>query len=90
MSPSGGYDAAAPAPFQTHIGDHRMCPGRYFAQDSLFIHIASLLHVFNVGPPLGEGGKPIKIKFEQSDGFLSYVALTEFIRECPADVLTPL
>ena len=75
----GGYDATAS--FQTYMDDHRMCPGRYFAHDSLFIHIASILHVFNIGPPLDEGGKPIKIKFEQSDGFLSCVASTTFVRD---------
>nr|VWO96823.1 N/A [Ganoderma boninense] len=50
----------------------RICPGRYFADTSLFINIASVLHVFDIGPPLDENGDPIRVKMEMSDGFLSY------------------
>ena len=51
----------------------RICPGRYFAQDTLFITVASLLHVFDIGPPLDEHGLPIKIVPQMSDGLLSHV-----------------
>ena len=30
---------------------HRICPGRHFGLDSLFIHLASMLHVFDILPP---------------------------------------
>ncbi|KAI0670966.1 CyP450 monooxygenase [Trametes maxima] len=50
----------------------RVCAGRYFARNSLFITIASVLHVFTVGLPLDEDGRPIQIKYEQSHGLLSY------------------
>ncbi|KAI0763626.1 cytochrome P450 [Trametes elegans] len=50
----------------------RKCPGRYFANDSLFITISSILHVFNITLPLDEHGDPIKVKYRQSHGFLSY------------------
>lgn len=53
--------------------NRRICPGRYFAQDGLFINLASILHVFDITPPLDEHGNPIKVGYRMSDGLLSYV-----------------
>ncbi|KAH9889914.1 cytochrome P450 [Cubamyces lactineus] len=50
----------------------RICPGRHFADAMLFIIAASVLHVFDIGPPRDNDGNPIKIRMEQSHGFLSY------------------
>ncbi|KAI0697620.1 cytochrome P450 [Cerioporus squamosus] len=36
----------------------RICPGRYFAQTGLFITVASILHVFDITPPLDGQGRP--------------------------------
>ncbi|KAI0697654.1 cytochrome P450 [Cerioporus squamosus] len=52
----------------------RICPGRHFAEDILFINIASVLHVFDIGPPLDGSGKPIAIVPDTTDGLLSYPA----------------
>ncbi|OJT02061.1 O-methylsterigmatocystin oxidoreductase [Trametes pubescens] len=49
----------------------RVCPGRYFADDLLYITAASVLHVFRFDPPLDEQGLPIKIELQQSHGLLS-------------------
>ncbi|KAI0675578.1 CyP450 monooxygenase [Trametes maxima] len=49
-----------------------ICPGRHFARASLFITVASVLHAFNIGLPLDSEGRPIRIKYEQSHGVLSY------------------
>ncbi|KAH9889918.1 cytochrome P450 [Cubamyces lactineus] len=51
---------------------HPICPGRYFADSTLFITVACALHVFNIGPPLDETGCPIKVELQPSHGFLSY------------------
>ena len=51
-----------------------MCPGRYFALDELFINVASVLHVFDIGPPLDEMGRSIRIVPSQTDGFLTFVS----------------
>ena len=51
----------------------RICPGRYFAEDTLFLSVACLLHVFDITPPLGEDGRPIKIEHVQSDTLISCV-----------------
>ncbi|KAI0675574.1 cytochrome P450, partial [Trametes maxima] len=49
----------------------RICPGRHFGHASLFIAVASVLHVFDIGLPLASEGRPIQIKYEQTHGFLS-------------------
>ena len=40
---------------------HRICPGRHFSNDALFMTVASLLHVFNIEAPLGEDGRPVPV-----------------------------
>ncbi|KAI0763593.1 cytochrome P450 [Trametes elegans] len=49
-----------------------ICPGRHLAEAALFLAVACVLHVFEVGPPLDENGKPVMIQPEQGHGFLSY------------------
>ena len=52
--------------------NRRICPGRYFAEASLFILAASLLHVFQIRPPVDERGVPKKLEHkEASHGALS-------------------
>ncbi|PIL24714.1 cytochrome P450 [Ganoderma sinense ZZ0214-1] len=50
----------------------RVCPGRYFALNGLFINIASALHVFDITPPVDENGKVIKVDPQVSSGLLCY------------------
>ena len=51
----------------------RICPGRYFAEDALFINISNALHVFDISPPLDERGAHIAVVPDVTDGLLSYV-----------------
>jgi len=37
----------------------RICPGRFMAENSLFLHIAATLHCFNITPTIGADGKPV-------------------------------
>ena len=37
----------------------RICPGLHFSSEALFIFIASVLHVFDILPPLGDDGRPV-------------------------------
>ncbi|KAI1782834.1 cytochrome P450 [Ganoderma leucocontextum] len=69
----GKLDPSArhPAAFAFGYG-RRICPGRYFAEATLFISIACVLHAFDIGPPLGENGRPIKIEHVQTDTLVSY------------------
>ena len=72
LTPDGQLNDTADAMAAFGFG-RRICPGRYFAHAGLFVNLASVLHVFNITPPLDENGKAIKIEPEMSDGFLSYV-----------------
>ncbi len=53
------------------IASTRVCPGRYFADDLLYITAACALHVFRFEPPLDEQGRPIKIELQESHGLIS-------------------
>ncbi|KAH9926320.1 cytochrome P450 98A3 [Epithele typhae] len=39
----------------------RICPGQHFAEASLFIYAASILHVFSILPPVDDKGVPIQL-----------------------------
>ena len=41
---------------------HSICPGRHFAMDALFLSIASILHVFDIQPPIGPDGHPQRVE----------------------------
>ncbi|KAI0659807.1 cytochrome P450 [Cubamyces menziesii] len=51
----------------------RICPGRHFAEDALFINIASVLHVFDILPAVDECGKPIPVEYTATSGLISSV-----------------
>ncbi|PAV18972.1 cytochrome P450 [Pyrrhoderma noxium] len=48
----------------------RVCPGRELADHTLFLTIASSLSVFDVLPPTGPDGKPIKQNFRYQTGLV--------------------
>ncbi|KAI0355429.1 CyP450 monooxygenase [Trametes cingulata] len=51
----------------------RICPGRHFADASLFIIVASVLHALKIEPPLDESGKPVHVEPKVTrDRILSY------------------
>ena len=49
------------------ILNRRICPGSHFAQASLFILTASLLHVFSITPPDDTNGDPMKLEYNVPD-----------------------
>ncbi|KAI0754760.1 cytochrome P450 [Daedaleopsis nitida] len=51
----------------------RICPGRYFAEATLFIYIASVLLTFDIKPPVDENGQPIRIDVNVSSGLVSRI-----------------
>lgn len=57
----------------------RICPGRHFAEMGLFLTIASVLHVFDISPPLDKDGRPVQLQPKMSYGGLSYVSLSLFV-----------
>ncbi|KAI0357528.1 cytochrome P450 [Trametes cingulata] len=64
-------DVPDPASLAFGFG-RRICPGRHFAENALFIMVAALLHVFEIGPPLDDDGHPVQIPYEGCHGFVSY------------------
>nr|BED43019.1 cytochrome P450 monooxygenase [Trametes versicolor] len=67
-----GSDVRDSETYQFGFG-RRICPGRHFANDALFITVASVLHAFNIEPPLGPDGEPVQIAPNINlDSFLSY------------------
>ncbi|EGR50169.1 uncharacterized protein TRIREDRAFT_3121 [Trichoderma reesei QM6a] len=54
----------------------RICPGRYLADDNLFITIARILAVFNITKAVDEHGNPIEPRVGYTPGVVSH--LTQF------------
>ncbi|KAF8874943.1 cytochrome P450 [Infundibulicybe gibba] len=50
----------------------RICPGRHFADNSLYSLVSSVLSVFTISPAKDEHGNAIPIRLEVTSGFLSY------------------
>ena len=74
LSCSGGHKTTTVRGQGTHMVDHRICPGRHYAEAALFINVASILHTFDITPPLDAGGRPIALDHRMTPGFISYVA----------------
>ncbi|RDX45826.1 cytochrome P450 [Lentinus brumalis] len=69
----GKLDTTVRDPFHFTFGfGRRICPGRYFAESSMFINISAVLHVFDIGPPVDEASVPIKVVPELTDGLIAY------------------
>jgi len=49
----------------------RICPGRFFSENFLFILICHLLTVYDIRPGLGDDGEELEIKPEMMDGLVS-------------------
>ncbi|KAI0712466.1 cytochrome P450 98A3 [Earliella scabrosa] len=70
----GKLDKDARDPAATAFGfGRRICPGRYFATNTMFMFIASFLSVFNISPALDEHGQPITVQPQQTTGIISYL-----------------
>ncbi|KAF5329779.1 hypothetical protein D9619_009098 [Psilocybe cf. subviscida] len=50
----------------------RICPGRFFSDNSLFSIISCTLHVFNINRAIDEDGQQIPLSTEMTSGLLSY------------------
>jgi len=49
----------------------RICPGRFFAQNSLFTFISHILAVYDIRPGFSNDGKELEIKPRMTNGLLS-------------------
>ncbi|CDO70506.1 hypothetical protein BN946_scf184569.g49 [Trametes cinnabarina] len=51
----------------------RICPGRHFADASMFIIVSSVLHAFDIAPSIDARGQPVKLEAKvTADLLLSY------------------
>lgn len=49
----------------------RICPGRHFAVNSLFISVTSVLHIYDISPPIDDEGQRIVPKVRMRSGLVS-------------------
>ncbi|OCH88065.1 CyP450 monooxygenase [Obba rivulosa] len=49
----------------------RICPGRFFADATLYINMACILHVFDIKPSLDEWGHPVLPEMKTASGFFA-------------------
>ncbi|EMD36558.1 hypothetical protein CERSUDRAFT_138257 [Gelatoporia subvermispora B] len=49
----------------------RICPGRFFADSTIYINMACILHVFNITPALDEHGQPQLPEVKTRTGFFA-------------------
>ncbi|PIL29261.1 cytochrome P450 [Ganoderma sinense ZZ0214-1] len=49
----------------------RACPGRHFGDASVWLAVASILHVFDIRPPLDDNGEPVALTAKFTEGLLS-------------------
>ncbi|KAI0699911.1 CyP450 monooxygenase [Cerioporus squamosus] len=69
----GKLDAEVRDPTDFVFGyGRRVCPGKYFAETALFINMATILHVFDITPPIDEHGNAIAIEPTLAGSFLLY------------------
>ncbi|TBU61960.1 hypothetical protein BD310DRAFT_812052, partial [Dichomitus squalens] len=48
-----------------------ICPGRHFAERTLFLNIARVLHTFNITPALDDRGQPVVIEPRMKNALVS-------------------
>ncbi|OJT03486.1 O-methylsterigmatocystin oxidoreductase [Trametes pubescens] len=63
-------DIVDPAEFAFGYG-RRVCPGRHFAEASLFLIVSSVLHTLAVSAPLDESGTPMRLEGKMTAGVIS-------------------
>ncbi|KAI0693296.1 cytochrome P450 [Cerioporus squamosus] len=60
-----------PARFAFGSG-RRKCPGRFFADASIFINVAMILHVFNISPAFDTHGRVTPLELKMTNRIISY------------------
>ncbi|KAM5546126.1 hypothetical protein V8D89_000252 [Ganoderma adspersum] len=71
LNSAGTVDVHGREPADVAFGfGRRVCPGRHFADSTLFILFASLLSAFEIAPPMGEDGTPLEVIWEATDDLI--------------------
>lgn len=65
--------------YQPHVRKYlRICPGRYFAMDTLWLSMASILSVYTIGKPVDESGGKVDIALKYKAGLNRFIARFAF------------
>ncbi|GJE84148.1 cytochrome P450 [Phanerochaete sordida] len=73
LTSEGKLDKTAPDPVEACFGfGRRICPGRHFAMDTIWLNIAYILTTFNIEKPLDPSGQPVEPSGKYTSGFLSH------------------
>jgi hypothetical protein len=85
----GKLDSSIRDPLSTGVFGYgrRVCPGRYFGINALFLMIAHTLAVFDIKPALDEDGNEIEFKADVTGGLVSYVGECSCHARVAANVL---
>ena len=70
LTTEGNLDPNVPDPEQAFGFGRRICAGRHFADDLLFLAIANILATFTIEPPVDENGKKVEPSGEFQPGLL--------------------
>ncbi|GJE96466.1 cytochrome P450 [Phanerochaete sordida] len=60
LTSEGALDPTVPDPLEVFGFGRRICPGRHFAQMSLFLYIAQILATFSIDKPVEERGRVVE------------------------------
>jgi len=63
LTDDGKLDLNVQDPMLAAFGyGRRICPGRYFAENALYLIISCMLMSFDITPPVNENGTPVKLE----------------------------
>lgn len=75
LTASGELDASVPDPVEMYGYGRRLCPGRYYADDLMFLATANILAAFVVEKPRDANGDILEPSGAFSDKFLKCGAI---------------
>ena len=87
LTPDGQLDPTVPDPGEAFGYGRRICPGRHFAHDVLFLVMASILAGFSIEKPIDDKGHPIEPRVGFSGGTFRCVFINLFTSSSCADIL---
>ena len=68
LTPDGQLDPDIPDPGEAFGYGRRVCPGRYFAYDVLFLAIANILAAFSIERPVDDFGRTVETEVQFAGG----------------------
>ena len=74
LTPDGQLDPDVPNPLEAFGYGRRLCPGRHYAEDVLFLAISNILAAFTIEKPLDRDGNVIEPRMEFVGGTSRFVS----------------